>query len=73
MNKYIGLEKDGDSFKCINCGNDEFSFVSSFNLSHEHQTNYRCKCGNMATIITEKSEDEKEYYGYYEEVEDEKI
>ena len=67
--KYIGLKKIGDKFSCLKCGNLEFEFCSSFNLTHEHQTNYRCNCGEIVTVITEKSEEEKEYYGYVEEEE----
>ena len=67
MKKYIGLKKIGDNYGCIKCGNLEFKFCSSFNLTHEHQTNYKCSCGEVATVITEKSADEKAYYGYFEE------
>ena len=67
MNKYLGLKKEGDKYSCIKCGNLEFEFIGSFNLTHEHQTNYKCPCGEMATVITEKSEKERAYYGYFEE------
>lgn len=69
MTKYIGLKKEDDKYSCLKCGAIEFTFCSSLNLAHEHQTNYKCTCGEIVTVITEKTEEEKAFYGY-EVVED---